>query len=127
MAAPNLRNVVWFAATSTMIVVLLAGLQSADAELTKAAVNLRDCDPDGNGYYPPPSPSTCPSVLTVIPKGGTVYPICIYQGSDVKGDNWWVYVQYGIYQSTRKYGFVADYYVDCGGVVCGYRLCSNPM
>jgi hypothetical protein len=84
------RNMVSVAAAATVVLVLLAGLQCADAERkTKGDVNLRDCDPDNDGYYPPPSPSNCPKIIKVVPKGAKVYPICKAQGGNVNGDKWW--------------------------------------
>jgi hypothetical protein len=119
------RNMVSVAAAATVVLVLLAGLQCADAERkTKGDVNLRDCDPDNDGYYPPPSPSNCPKIIKVVPKGAKVYPICKAQGGNVNGDKWWLYV---VYTAKLKAGFVADYYVDCGGVVCPYPVCSQPL
>jgi hypothetical protein len=112
------RNMVFFA----VVLVLLAGLQGANAEQTTAALNMRNCDPDGDGYYPDPSPSNCPDIITVIPDGGTVDIICSTLGSDVNGDSEWLYVTDGDYGP----GFVADFYVNCGGP-CQYPQCPEPL
>lgn len=63
-------------------------------------------------------------IIKVISKGEKVYPICKAQGGNVNGDKWWLYV---VYTAKLKAGFVADYYVDCGGVVCPYPVCPQPL
>ncbi len=66
-----------------------------------ADLNLHNC------------PATNCTILTTIPAGTDVYIYCIIIGDNVNGDSQWDYVGY-----SSLLGYVSDYYVNCGGVLC---------
>jgi hypothetical protein len=98
------------------MLLLASFLLSADAYTTNAAVNLRDCG-DSDNYCKPSTycaNNCCCPVIKTLPQGSSVSILCKVTGQSINGDATWLYVKAG-----TTYGWVADYYVSCGGVCPG--------
>ncbi len=75
----------------------------------KANVNVRHC------------PHTSCNSLGVIPKGTDVFISCITTGDVIYGDRQWDKVGYS--STGVVVGYVSDFYVNCGGVLCPGSPC----
>jgi hypothetical protein len=106
-----------------VLTVAAAPLASALIAPLNANTNVRCCGTspgncvDTDNQCNPVGANSCCNVAATLAKGTRVNALCWVPGQNINGDSRWLVIT-----SPRK-GYVADYYVSCGGL-CKVPACN---